>query len=128
MAERLWLDDNRKPPWGYSLWAKTAAEAIQMLQDHEVEHCSLDHDLAEEHYADAIESSGYSEPPRPIDRSKYKELTGYAVVEWMHANNRWVAEIHVHTLNKRGAEDMMAMIRKHAPDHVEGRRVKPHKV
>lgn len=29
---RLWLDDRRKPPWGYDLWAKTADEAIAMLE------------------------------------------------------------------------------------------------
>lgn len=121
MAERLWLDDVRKPPWGYSLWAKTAEEAIRLLQAHEVEHCSLDHDLAEEHYG-AVESEG------PIDRSQYKELTGYAVLEWMHENNRWVGEINIHTLNRVAADDMLRMIRKHAPEHVEFKRVKPKEI
>ena len=45
---KLWLDDKRKPPWDYDLWAKTAKEAIAMLEEHgdAIEHCSLDHDLA----------------------------------------------------------------------------------
>jgi hypothetical protein len=122
---RLWLDDRRKPPWGYDLWAKTADQAIQMLQDHAVEHVSLDHDLAEEHYGDAGDGSpGYGEPPQPIDRSRYRARTGYAVLEWMRDHNHWIVEIHIHTLNSRAADDMLAF-RKHAPPTVTFRRVKP---
>ena len=117
---RLWLDDRRKPPWGYDLWAKNAPQAIQMLQDHAVEHVSLDHDLHEEHYADV---NGLA----PIDRSKYRELTGYAVLEWMHANNRWVVDIHVHSLNGKGVADMLAF-QDRAPSGVTFRRVKPWEV
>ncbi len=127
MASRLWLDDRRKPPWGYDLWAKTANEAIMLLEGQDIEHCSLDHDLVDEHYEDAV-GPGYGEPPPPIDRSKYKELTGYAVIEWMVANDAWVQDISVHTLSQRGGEDMMALIKKRAPAHVKFRRVVPWEV
>lgn len=122
MGKRLWLDDTRKPPFGYDHWAKTALQAIAYLEAHEVEHCSLDHDLAEEHYPD-----GLVQDPKapPIDRSKYKELTGYAVIEWMETHNRWVPDITIHTLSMRGSREMLAKLRKAAPDHVEFRRVKP---
>jgi hypothetical protein len=125
MAERLWLDDRRKPPWGYSLWAKTADEAIEMLRAHKVEHCSLDHDLAEEHYEPT--PTGYMPPP-PLDRSKYKEKTGYAVLEWMAANREWVLDISIHTLSERGGDDMELLIEREAPNEVKSRRVKPYSV
>ncbi len=89
--ERLWLDDRRTSPWGYSLWAKTARHAIELLQEHNIVHCSLDHDLVSEHYDDAhVGPPGYGESYPPIDRSKYAEPTGYAVVEWMVETGRWV--------------------------------------
>lgn len=124
MGKRVWLDDSRKPPFGYDLWAKDVAQAIRFLEEHDVEHISLDHDLTEEHYKDSFEHATLEEPP-PIDRSKYKEPTGYAVLEWMERNDRWVADISVHTLSKRGGYDMLTKLRLAAPDHVEFRRAKP---
>ncbi len=117
MASRLWLDDRRQPPWGYDLWAKTADQAIAMLEDHEVEHASLDHDLDEAHYEGAGDTSG------AIDRSTYANKTGYAVIEWMHARGHWVADITVHTLNGRAADEMMMKLREWAPSWVCCRRV-----
>jgi hypothetical protein len=124
---KLWLDDMRKPPFGYDLWAKTADQAIAMLEKHgdRIEHCSLDHDLAEDHYETAAEFSGYGLAPTPIDRSRFKEKTGYAVLEWMHETGRWVADISIHTLNPRGGEDMMSKLKNRAPAHVVYRRVYP---
>jgi hypothetical protein len=119
MGFRLWLDDKRPPPWGYDLWAKTADEAICMLQEHEVEHCSLDHDLHDSHYADAVGSS----PPTEIDRSGYTEKTGYEVLSWMHENDRWCPDISVHTMNPRGGDDMMNKLQNRAPKWVVFRRV-----
>jgi hypothetical protein len=119
---KLWLDDMRKPPWGYDLWAKTADEAIEMLQRHKdaIEHCSLDHDLADEHYLDPSVTSytSYSSPPSVIDREKYKEKTGFYVLEWMKEQNQWVKHIHVHTLNPVGRENMVNFIKRHAPSEV----------
>ena len=125
MGKRLWLDDCRKPPFGYDLWAKTYEQAIEMLQTHEISHASLDHDLFEEHYEP--EPTGYMPAP-PLNRSKYKEKTGYAVLEWMAAQNHWVHDISVHTLNRRGGEDMLLFIERNAPNEVEARRVKPRQI
>ena len=60
---KLWLDDIRKPPWGYDLWAKTADECIEMLQRYgdEITHASLDHDLADAHYVSDV-AGGYCSP------------------------------------------------------------------
>lgn len=41
----LWLDDTRTMPSDYTHWAKTAQEAIELLNTGEVEECSLDFDL-----------------------------------------------------------------------------------
>jgi len=116
MGNRLWLDDRRRPPWGYDLWAKTADQAIEMLLAHDVEHASLDHDLAEEHYEDG-------ESLEPIDRTRYAHKTGYAVIEWMHTADHWVADIIVHTLNGRAADEMMEKVRRCAPAWVSCARV-----
>lgn len=112
MALRLWLDDYRRPPFGYDLWAKTAEEAIEYLEsDALIDHCSLDHDLAEEHYAD-------SNAMLPIDRSKYKTKTGLEVVIWMVRTKRWVPSIYIHTMNEMGAHEMITLIRVTAPPTV----------
>ena len=123
---KLWLDDMRKPPFGYDKWAKTADECIQMIKDHPITHVSLDHDLADEHYGFSDSSPGYGEPPPFLDRSVFKEKTGYTVLEWMRDTKTWVPNISVHTLNPRGGEDMMALLKAHAPPEVVFQRVKPH--
>ena len=114
MSARVWLDDRRRMPIGYTHWVKTADEAIALLEAYDVEHISLDHDLGDEHYHVG-----------PIDRTSYKEKTGYAVLEWMHEHDRWTADISVHSLNPKGAGDVMTKLRNRAPSHVVFRRVKP---
>ncbi len=42
---RLWLDDCRPIPEDFHLLAKSATEAIQILEEGQVTHISLDHDL-----------------------------------------------------------------------------------
>jgi hypothetical protein len=121
MTLRLWLDDRRLSPWGYDLQAKTANEAIWHIEHQPVVHVSLDHDLASEHYDDA--ASDASSPSRVIDRSRYREKTGYAVLEWMRDSGRWVPDIGVHTRRSLAAAEMLAFIRRFAPPHVRGYRV-----
>lgn len=44
---KLWVDDIRPaPPW-YDFWAKTAEDAISVLEAGYVTHISLDHDLGD---------------------------------------------------------------------------------
>lgn len=45
---RLWLDDERKMPGGFDLHARTAAEAITVLETRRVSYVSLDHDLGDD--------------------------------------------------------------------------------
>lgn len=102
---KLWLDDERQP-WKHGClgwtWAKTAAEAIELLKTGNVEEASLDHDLAWEHY-----------PAAEVDEKDYKEQTGYSVVCWMEENNVWPPNgTRVHSMNPVGREKMQKVIDK----------------
>lgn len=44
---KLWVDDIRKMPSWYDVWAKDASEAIAVLSTKKVTHLSLDHDLGD---------------------------------------------------------------------------------
>ncbi len=122
LADKLFLDDERKLPIGYNLHAKTVEEAIQHLTDNIVWHVSLDHDLDEAHYRFQL-----THPGEPWDRAAHDVKTGYSVLEWMHEHDAWVPDIQVHSLST-GANDMMTFLRKHAPEWVEFRRVKPREI
>jgi hypothetical protein len=91
---RLWLDDQRKAPWGYDLVAKTADECIARLDLHgdAIGHVSLDHDLDPSHYGRGLKGE-------PIDRAAFGTKTGFAVLEWMAETGRWARDISIHTLN-----------------------------
>lgn len=117
---KLFLDDMRKAPFGWEL-VKTADACITVLRTRKVDELSLDHDLAEEHYAP---STGYSEPPK-----QYREKTGYDVVKWMVEQAAagaftWPPVVILHTLNPVGRENMRATIARHAP-HVT-LHIRPH--
>ncbi len=128
-ALKLFFDDERKTPVGYSLRASTVEECIELLSTKPVWHVSLDHDLDKEHYEFGIRQSqkGYGEPPAPWPREDFKVLTGYAVLEWMKETDSWVPDIQIHSLST-GADDMELFIERHAPDWVTYRRVKPKEI
>lgn len=101
---KLWLDDVRLPPAGYSKWVKTADECIEALETGKYTHVSLDHDLADEHY--------HGDKPA----NAYKEKTGMHVVLWMVENQNFPAEVRVHTMNPVGRHNMMTALQKWAPE------------
>lgn len=99
---RLWLDDERKPPKGFTAWAKTATEAIAELSNTQrhnrrIQTVSLDHDLGHK-------------PTRGC-----KEKTGMTVVEWMVENDCWPEEIIVHSWNVPAGRRMCDMINRYGP-------------
>lgn len=112
MSRSIWLDDERKKSVEFDVWVKTADEAIAALQAGDVDLISLDHDLADEHYPCAS-GAGYGEAA--LDRSRFREKTGYDVVLWMAEHNVWPATIYVHTLNPVGRADMVRTIQRYAP-------------
>lgn len=99
----LFLDDTREP-WkkGYigATWAKTAAEAIEILKTGNVTLASLDHDLSAE------ATMGLKVPD---------DETGYAVVCWLEAHPAFwpVQGVRVHSLNRAGTARMLPAIRAH---------------
>jgi len=117
-AFTLWLDDIRPKPSTYTIWAKTADEAIGYLNSGNVRHCSLDHDLADEHYVvvDGVQT---------VDRSSHKEKTGYHVLLWMAEHDKWCPDITIHTMNPTGRKDMLMFLERHAPEHVNYRWIYP---
>jgi len=82
----LWLDDYRPMPAHYTHWAKTAREAIALLETGEVVEISLDHDLANEHE------------------------TGYDVAKWIeeraHAGTLKKMRCKVHSQNVVGKQNI----------------------
>lgn len=85
----LWVDDLRPAPPGWT-WAKSSAEAISLLTDGEFTAISLDHDL------------GGDDTTRPV-------------VLWLCENDRWPAEVRVHTANPVGREWLTGMARRYGP-------------
>lgn len=89
---RLWLDDERPVPDGFDLVARTAGNAIRLIESGEVSMVSLDHDLGSE-------SNG----------------TGYDVARFIEegAFHGTVApmDVRVHSANPVGAERIRSCIR-----------------
>lgn len=107
----LWLDDIRKPPVGLVngvewTWAKSDAEARKYLGSGLVEFASLDHDLAEEHYATGIEGgwgggSWYS-----------RNGTGYDTICFIEENDLWPKNgVRCHSMNPVGKSNMLIPVR-----------------
>lgn len=100
MTIKLWLDDERLPPVGWT-WAKNYAECVELLRKHghTVAELSLDHDLAIAHYL--------GDPTA--------EKTGYDIALWMVERNVWPAVVRIHSANPVGRERMASMVRRNAP-------------
>jgi hypothetical protein len=77
----VFLDDYRREPEGYVL-AKTMDECIKLLQNFEIEHLSLDHDLLS------------------------KTRNGYMLVEKMVKEKLFANRITIHSANSVGAKAM----------------------
>lgn len=98
----LWLDDIRKP-WDHGCvgwrWAKTADEAISLLQAGKIERASLDHDLSEQ---------------ATLGNPAPNERTGYTVICWMEEHGVWPAKgVRIHSMNPSGRDKMLAAIRRY---------------
>jgi len=87
---KVWLDDCRPAPSGW-VWVKWPRDAIRLLQDYEVTHLSLDHDLGND------EVIG----------------TGYDVVLWLEEKahtkgTKLPSSISIHTANSSARTKMQA--------------------
>ncbi|WP_071289355.1 cyclic-phosphate processing receiver domain-containing protein [Mycolicibacterium llatzerense] len=87
---RLWVDDERMPPDGWT-WAKTSAEALALLgETGEVEALSLDHDL------------GGQDTTRPI-------------ILYLAEFGGWPDHVFVHTANPVGRQWLEGMVERYGP-------------
>jgi hypothetical protein len=89
---KLWVDDVRKMPVDYDVWAKTASEAIAKLQTGEVTAISLDHDLGEVQAGDGYQIAKFIE-----DAAREKRIPR---LDW-----------ELHTANPVGHKNMEAALR-----------------
>ncbi len=105
---KLWLDDVREPGAVGWAWAKTAADAIDLLKTGEVTEASLDHDLG-------ICDACLAKPSTHAVREACPHNgTGYDVVCWMEEHGAWpVGGVTVHSANPVGAARMLAAISRH---------------
>jgi hypothetical protein len=91
---RLWIDDLRLPPAGWT-WARTSRAAVLFLEKYkaigrEIEAISFDHDL------------GGDDTSRPV-------------VLWMCENDFWPDQCFVHSMNNVGREWLSGMINRYGP-------------
>lgn len=109
---KLWFDDVRPAPVGW-VWARTLAEATQLLEENHVTECSLDHDLG--HHNVEIPD----DPDELLDVIYLKgqsEETGYDLVVWMIENERVPQSITIHSWNPDGAQRMAQRFADHGYD------------
>lgn len=122
MKRKVYLDDCRKPPFGWEL-VKTADVCIAALERLDVTELSLDHDLAEEHYDDSMlrpEGGGFDSYNEL--RTGFKEKTGLDVVKWMIEHlppAKWPEKITIHTMNPAGRMHMQSLLENWAPPCVQ---------
>lgn len=107
---KLWLDDERPEPEGWTR-AKNVAEAVAQviaaaMRNEVWEAASLDHDLAAEHYeTDWVAEYGM------YGNTRGRELTGLDFVDWMINTKTWpLNKPVVHSMNPVGRDRMRKAI------------------
>lgn len=120
---KLYLDDCRECPEGWTI-AKNYNEAVQLMNNCEVEHMSLDHDLGTDELCDKcqFDSKCESDPDECLCRCHFPGKTGLDFVKWMIENNKWSLHIpRVHSANYHGKLQMEGLITDHGPYDETGR-------
>lgn len=107
---KLFLDDVRDPYDKDWTVVRNYDECIKALSSNLWDEISLDHDLADEHYAEIGDESEYLE---------FKEKTGFEVVKWIVENDMWAPRIIVHSWNPVGGLRMADYLNYHKPKGVE---------
>ena len=97
---KLWLDDRRPAPEGW-LWARNVTEAQHAFAEHEIEECSLDHDLGLDVAMDqGIDLDDMEAVMDFIDSVEdVPEETGMDLVDWMIETGHIPAKITIHSWN-----------------------------
>jgi hypothetical protein len=101
---RLWHDDIRRPPDDSWRWARTNAEAMEILRAGGVTEISIDHDLGLED-ADPDEDGAY----RRVGSSP--NGTGVDLARWMCEHGLVPANVSVHSWSREGADAIVAVFK-----------------
>jgi hypothetical protein len=96
-STKLWVDDVRRPPSPGWVWAKSVAEAIEVLQAGNVAEASFDHDLY------------------PFERD------GLEIVEWMVEHRVFPRHVRIHSANGPDSTEMCNIIERHGYRGIPGR-------
>ncbi len=116
MKYNLFLDDKRKPPGEIDIkWlvAKSYNEFVKIVLENGIP-CQVmfDHDLAWEHFPMNNVKNGVGVV---IDRSNYKEKTGYDACKWLidycKLGGFSMPVCSCHSTNRRGKEDILKLLR-----------------
>ncbi len=99
----LWHDDVRLPSQKFNLWARTNDEAKKFLEEEEIIHISLDHDLGG-HDLDP------HAPETWLFRGPDDGETGHDLLLWMIKTGHMPPFITIHSWNPAGARKMMDSI------------------
>jgi hypothetical protein len=109
----LWIDDERQVPEGFTHWAKTSQQAIDILSAHRPEEgvialICFDHDLGYD------PTDGH--PSLEGDNPTYDDTR--RVVEWMVEHNVWPEMAIVHSHNPIGATWLENVLRIEGPQNM----------
>lgn len=111
-ADYLWLDDFRTPPTsdGWA-WVKDYDQAIAWFEANDVPKlASLDHDLADIHYAIYRAQVEGDEEKVAKYMAEHDEKTGLDVVEWMIEHDYLPPRVIVHSMNNICGARMVAKL------------------
>ena len=106
-------------------WAKSYAEFVAWVRGNGMpDVLAFDHDLDPDAYKLFAKNGGYVD--RPIDYSEYKEKTGYHCALWLvdyclDTGAKLPAEFHAHSMNPRGRENIVSLLRRFARFQDTGR-------
>ena len=103
---KIWHDDVRTPPDGWH-WARTNAQAMDLLVNFRVDEISLDHDLG----LDYIDPEVYEGRPEELwILAGTGKDTGLDLVNWMCDNKLVPKKVTIHSWNPVGAQNMAARL------------------
>ncbi len=97
---KLWIDDERVMPSGYTHVAMSSEEAITLLSQHDFDVVSFDHDLGGTYI-----------------NGQFGEDTSRPILTWMIENEKWPREVRFHTANPVGRDWLEGTARQYAPDY-----------
>jgi len=105
---KLWVDDIRRPPDASWAWARTNAEAIEILRGGDVTEASLDHDMGL--HDEDPDAPGATERIA-LDRAGH--ANGLDLVAWMCEHRVIPQTIEIHSWNRDGAHRMAKLFEMH---------------